>query len=337
MTVERCGHRPPAPAADHYGAVTMSSLTSGPAPAPRTIAGRWVLLDQVGSGATASVWRARDLRTGGLVAAKVLGAHTGALMARFWREQEIRLRHPHLVTATGWAAEEDVVLLTTDLVTGGSVQSLLASHGPLPEPVVARILAQTLRALAVVHAAGLVHRDVKPANLLLDARPDGGIHVRLGDFGLALDPGAPRLTVAGPVGTEGYLPPDAALVPDVRHDLYAVGVLGLHLLTARRPGPHVPPPPTRLRPLLERLTAAEADERPTSAEQALALLEPLGIEAPTGVWVRDQLGPAPDEVARVRAHGRRRARHVRLASLAALTASAGVVAGCAGVLWSLLG
>ncbi|GGD11700.1 serine/threonine-protein kinase [Nocardioides daphniae] len=307
----------------------------------RTVAGRWCLLDQVGAGATASVWRARDLHTGGLVAVKVLGAHTGALMARFWREQEIRLRHPHLLTATGWAAEEDVVLLTTDLVTGGTVRALLAEHGPLPEPVVARILQQTLRALAVVHAAGLVHRDVKPGNLLLEGRDDGGIHVRLGDFGVALDPSAPRLTVAGPVGTEGYLPPDATLTPDLRHDLYAVGVLGLHLLTARRPHPGGPTdpgspwPPTRLRALLERLVAPRADDRPDSAGHALALLESLAIEAPQGAWVRDCLGPAPDEVAALahRVHERR----VRLTSAAVLLASGAVIGGCATFLRVLLG
>lgn len=305
-------------------------------PAHRTIAGRWLLLDQIGAGATASVWRARDLQTGDLVAAKVLGAHTGALMARFWREQEIRLRHPHLVTATGWAAEEDVVLLTTDLASGGSVQSLLADHGALPETVVALILEQTLRALGVVHAAGLVHRDVKPGNLLLDVVEDGSIHVRLGDFGVALDPSAPRLTVAGPVGTAGYLPPEASHEPDARHDLYAVGVLGTHLLTGRRPRPDLPRPPTRLRPLLDALTDPDPSRRPASAEQALALLEALAVEPPEGRWVADRLGPAPDDVAREQARVRRRHGAVTAASILALVASVAVVAGCAAMTWSLL-
>ena len=313
----------------------MPTISSLP-PAPRTVAGRWVLLDQIGAGATASVWRARDLQTGRLVAAKVLGAHTGALMARFWREQEIRLRHPHLVTATGWAAEEDVVLLTTDLAAGGSVQSLLANHGALPESVVAVVLEQTLRALAVVHAAGLVHRDVKPANLLLDVVEDGSVHVRLGDFGVALDPLAPRLTVAGPVGTAGYLPPEASGEPDARHDLYAVGVLGTHLLTGRRPHPDLPRPPTRLRPLLHALTDPDPARRPATAEQALALLEALGIEAPEGRWVEDRLGPAPDDVERTRVRAGHRDLARRLLCTLALALSCVVIAGCAALLWSWL-
>jgi eukaryotic-like serine/threonine-protein kinase len=262
------------------------------------VAGRYVLLDQIGAGGMGSVWRARDLRTGGLVAVKVLGHHSGALLARFVREQSIRLRHPHVVAPTGWAAEDDVVLLTMDLVCGGSVQGLLAEHGPLPEGCVATILGQTLRALAAVHASGMVHRDVKPANLLLEATADGSLHVRLADFGVAVTLAGERLT-AGPavIGTEGYMSPDQArgAAPEPRQDLYAVGVLGVHLLTGRRPQAGVTLPSGRLRPLLERLLADEPSSRPANAEQALALLARLDVPAAPGVWVRDRLGPAPDE------------------------------------------
>ena len=266
---------------------------TSPTGGARTVAGRWLLLDQVGAGGTATVWRALDLATGQEVAAKVLGHHTGALLARFWREQEIRLRHPHLVTATGWAAEEDVVLMVTDLVRGGTVEDLLAERGPLPEGVVATVLAQTLAALAVVHAAGLVHRDVKPANLLLEATDDGGLHVRLADFGLAVDTRAPRLTLNGAVGTVGYVPPDVDHAPDPRVDLYAVGALGVHLLTGRPPHPDVGLPASRLRGLLATLLAPEAGQRPASAEQALVLLRRLDLACEPGPWVRDRLGPRP--------------------------------------------
>jgi serine/threonine-protein kinase len=262
------------------------------------VAGRYRLLDLVGSGGMGSVWRARDLRTGDLVAAKVLGQHSGALLARFMREQAIRLRHPHVVAPTGWAAEDDVVLLVMDLVTGGSVQTLLDEHGPLPEPVVASILEQTLRALAAVHGAGVVHRDVKPANLLLEPTDGGHLLVRLADFGIAVDLTGERLTTSpAAIGTDGYLAPDQArgAAPDPRQDLYAVGVLGLHLLTGERPHAGTRIPSCRLRPLLERLLADDADRRPDGAEVALALVRRLAVPTHEGpALVRDRLGPAPD-------------------------------------------
>lgn len=227
-----------------------------------------------------------------MVAAKVLGRHTGALLARFWREQEVRLRHPHLVTATGWAAEEDIVLLVTDLVRGGTVQDLLLDHGPLPDGVVAAVMRQTLQALAAVHAAGLVHRDVKPDNLLLEATEDGSVHVRLSDFGVALDTRAPRLTVTGPVGTASYLPPETGGFPDDAHDLWAVGVLGVHLLTGRPPHPDLPLPASRLTGVLDVLLTDDPGRRP-SASGALSLVERLGVPEEPGPWVHDRLPPLP--------------------------------------------
>jgi len=295
------------------------------------VAGRWVLLDEVGAGATASVWRARDLATGELVAAKVLGRHTGALMARFWREQEVRVRHPHLVTATGWAAEEDVVLMTSDLCAGGTVQRLLDEHGPLPDGVVATVLEQVLLGLAAVHAHGLLHRDVKPGNLLLEVTGDGRLHVRLADFGVALDTAAPRLTVAGPVGSAGYVAPETlngTAPPDPRQDLYAVGVLGVHLLTGHPPHADLPLPTTRLRGVLTSLLAEDPTGRPATAEAALALVRRLDLAPEPGPWVRDRLGPAPDELAGAAHRNRLRGRAARTVAWATVVVCALVTVGC---------
>src|SRR5688500_13130030 len=96
------------------------------------LAGRYDLIDQVGAGAMGSVWRARDLRTGELVAAKVLGAHDSGMLLRFVREQAVRIAHPHVVAPTGWAAEDHRVVFAMDLVRGGSLEALRAEHGPLP-------------------------------------------------------------------------------------------------------------------------------------------------------------------------------------------------------------
>lgn len=266
------------------------------------LAGRYVLLDEIGAGATGSVWRAWDLRERRHVAAKVLGSHDDALLQRFVREQAVRVQHPHVVAPAGWAAADERVLLTMDVVSGGSVATLLAEHPTLPEGVVVELLDQLLQALAAVHAAGVVHRDVKPANLLLE--PTGGRrpHLRLADFGVAGLLGERRLTGSGPVGTYGWAPPEQerGARADPRQDLYAVGVLGRLLLTGHDPAARVGPaadpvrPRGSLDPLLDALADPDPQLRPVSAAQALVTLRRLGVPPPHA-WphVPDRLGPAP--------------------------------------------
>jgi len=264
----------------------MSQRTTAP-----VLAGRYELLDPVGAGGMGSVWRARDLRTGDVVAAKVLGAHDSATLLRFVREQSVRVVHPHVVAPTGWAAEDHRVVFAMDLVRGGSVEQLLAEHGTLPASYVAVLLDQLLQALDAVHAAGVVHRDVKPANLLLEPGPP---HLRLGDFGVAAPVDDVRLTRgAGVVGTDGYLAPEQAggAGPDPRQDLYAAGVVAARLLTGQLAAP-VPDGP--LRPLLEALTSPDAALRPPTAVAALERLRLLDVP-PDRPWPRvpDRLGPGP--------------------------------------------
>ncbi|WP_243058276.1 serine/threonine-protein kinase [Nocardioides sp. SR21] len=249
------------------------------------VAGRYDLLDQVGAGAMGSVWRARDLRTGELVAAKVLGAHDSSMLLRFVREQSVRIAHPHVVAPTGWAAEDHRVVFTMDLVRGGSLEALRAEHGPLPPSYVAVLLDQLLQALEAVHAAGIVHRDVKPANLLLEP---GGPHLRLGDFGVAVVLDDVRLTRGpGVVGTDRYMPPEqaAGAPPDPRQDLYAAGVVAGELL-GDRTGP--------LRPLLDALTDPDPERRPPTAAEALARLRRIDVPHDR-LWpeVPDRLGEPP--------------------------------------------
>jgi serine/threonine-protein kinase len=139
-------------------------------------AGRFELLDPVAEGAMGSVWRVRDLRDGRVYAGKVLRQSDAGSLLRFMREQSTRVRHPHVVTPLSWAGEDDRVVFTMPLVTGGSVATLLGDHGALPDPWTVALLDQALQALEAVHAAGYVHRDVKPANLLL--RPTGSGRLR---------------------------------------------------------------------------------------------------------------------------------------------------------------
>lgn len=254
------------------------------------------MLDQIGSGAMGSVWRAHDLRTDGIVAVKVLGQHNGALLARFVREQAVRVRHPHVVAPIGWAAEDDVVVLVMDLVPGGSVGDLLREHGALPCGYVATLLHQLLLGLAAVHAAGLVHRDVKPDNLLLEPTGTGRPHLRLGDFGVAAPIADRRFTtVPGAIGTDGYMAPEQAqgAAPDPCQDLYAVGRVGLQLVTGLPPSRQASVSDDPLRPLLVRLLATDPEQRLASATAALEVLTRLQIPPEPGPPVPDRLGPTP--------------------------------------------
>lgn len=306
------------------------------------VAGRFVMLDQIGAGGMGSVWRAHDLRTGETVAVKVLGQHGGALLARFVREQAVRVRHPHVVAPRGWAAEDDVVLIAMDLVRGGSVADLVAGSGPLPAGWAAVLLEQLLMGLASVHATGLVHRDVKPANLLLEATGTGPPHLRLADFGVAAPIADQRFTTTpGAIGTNGWMAPEQeqGAAPDPVQDLYAVGRVGMWLVTGLHPAQQGRIPSHPLRPLLERLLVRDPTQRVPSADAALALLRRLRIPYEAGPVLGDRLGPAP--AVRRRPGGPplgspagERGTPVDVLGWAAVAACLGVIAGC---LWLLLG
>lgn len=202
-------------------------------------AGRYELVDPLGEGGAGVVWRAWDRREGRYVAAKVLRQVDASSLMRFIREQGVRIEHPHVLTPLGWAGEDDKVLFTLPIVRGGSVATLIGDFGPLPPRLVAVLLDQLLSALEQIHAQGVVHRDVKPANLLLEATGQGAPHLWLSDFGIAAAVDEPRLT-HGPValGTVGYLAPECQQPgwdPDPRADLYAAGMCAVEMATGLRP------------------------------------------------------------------------------------------------------
>ncbi|GAA1930434.1 hypothetical protein GCM10009737_35500 [Nocardioides lentus] len=218
-------------------------------------AGRYELLEPVAVGGMGTVWTVRDQADGALKVAKILQQSDAASLLRFVREQSVRIDHRHVVTPQSWAGMDERVLFTMPLVRGGSVADLLRAHGALPPRWAATLLDQTLQALEAVHAAGIVHRDVKPANLLLEPTGRARPHLRLTDFGIAAGVDQPRMTrAATAIGTPGYMAPEQqhGADPDPRQDLYAVGVVGLEMLTAVRPparGPTGPGDPTWSPPL----------------------------------------------------------------------------------------
>ena len=201
--------------------------------AAEVIAGRFELIEHIAEGGSGSVWLAYDRQHARRCAAKVMRQSYSGEVLRFVREQGVKFEHRHLLTPYGWAAVDDQVVLASELMRGGNLHTAMQDYGAFSPELVAEILVQLLDGLAHVHAAGWVHRDVKPANVLLELTGPRVPQVRLTDFGIAAHEDAPRLTQLGiTVGTEGFLAPEqlAGQDPAPAQDLYALAVLGVQLL-----------------------------------------------------------------------------------------------------------
>ncbi|MFJ1564338.1 serine/threonine-protein kinase [Streptomyces erythrochromogenes] len=279
-------------------------------------AGRYELIDPIGRGGAGAVWRAWDHRRRRYVAAKVLLQSDAHTLLRFVREQALRIDHPHVLAPASWAADDDKVLFTMDLVGGGSLGHVIGDYGPLPPRFVCTLLDQLLSGLAAVHAEGVVHRDIKPANILMEATGSGRPHLRLSDFGISMRKGEPRLTETDyVVGTPGYFAPEQLMgaEPDFAADFFAVGLVALYLLQGSKPDsralvdhflthgtPDAPQGvPGPLWDVVANLLQPDPQNRfrtATGARKALAgAVELLPPPAPDGdpVEVFDQLGPLP--------------------------------------------
>ncbi|MEU2335024.1 protein kinase [Streptomyces sp. NPDC013172] len=204
------------------------------------IAGRYRLETVIGRGAMGEVWQAYDEMLGSPVAVKLLLAQntdpTAAARFRLEAQTAGRLRHPHVVGVVDFGEQEGRLFLVMELVRGDSLHRALGQAGSLPAEEVARIAAQAAAGLAVAHEQGVVHRDIKPGNLLLDA--DGT--VKIGDFGIArfMDDPSGGLTATGQiVGTSLYIAPERALGQPAGppSDVYSLGCVLYQLLTGRVP------------------------------------------------------------------------------------------------------
>ena len=207
--------------------------------AGQLLAGRFELLRRLGSGGLAEVFAARDRSCGAEVAIKILHAHLAEdplVAERFRRELPITrgLDHPGIVRVFDLHQHRGRPFFSMELLRGRTLDALLLEEGPLPSPAARRIAREICAALHCAHAAGVVHRDLKPQNVFVTA---GGA-VKLLDFGLARVAGQARLTSSTAVlGTPGYLAPEllAGEQADARADLYALGATLLELLTRRAP------------------------------------------------------------------------------------------------------
>jgi len=263
------------------------------------LAGRYALLDVLGTGGMATVWRARDQVLGREVAVKVLSPQYAAdpgFLARFEREARhaARLSHPRLVTVFDSGVDGTSAFIVMELVAGPTLRQVLDQDGPLPDREAVRIAAAVCEALQVAHAAGLVHRDIKPANIVLA----GGGEVKVLDFGIARADGGDGTTgTLGVLGTAAYLSPEQASGRSAgpQSDLYSLGCVLFEMLTGAPPfsaGTTVglayrqvhddPGPPSARRPGLPgrldqvtgRLLAKDPAGRPAGAAAARAALTP---------------------------------------------------------------
>lgn len=217
--------------------------------------GRYRIAAQIARGGMSTVYTAVDTRLDREVAVKVMDpqlAQESKFRKRFEREARAvaRLNHPTLVNVFDQGVDGDYVFLVMELVTGGSLRELLAERGPMPPHAAVSVMRSVLTALAVAHETGMIHRDIKPDNVLISDRSTRN-NVKLADFGLvrAINttrhdtfPGVRTDTrSAAPngqvIGTAGYLSPEQVRGEDLdeRSDVYSAGILLYELLTGELP------------------------------------------------------------------------------------------------------
>jgi serine/threonine-protein kinase len=259
------------------------------------IADRYELEEVIATGGMGQVWRATDQTLGRQVAVKVVrpgAAEDSGFLERFRAEARncAALQHPNIVTVHDFGEGEVSAYLVMELVDGQPLSAIIRERGPLPPAEVTDILVQAGLALQAAHDAGVVHRDVKPANIVVDS--DG--YARLADFGISRALGEAPLTLTGEVlGTAHYLSPEQVQGRPAgpASDVYSLAVVGYEMLTGSRPFvgdsmvttalAHVSQPAPELPghiadPLRTTVMAGLAklpDQRPSSAEEFARALQ----------------------------------------------------------------
>src|SRR3954453_15023928 len=208
-------------------------------PTSRVFANRYELGEEIGRGGMADVFLAHDRLLDRRVAVKVLlpeFASDAISVERFRREAQAAagLSHPHIVSVYDWGEEDDTSFIVMEYVPGQTLREILQTYGRLGASDAAGIAAEIADALSFAHAHGVVHRDVKPGNVLIT--PQG--QVKVTDFGIARAESGEPLTRTGAVlGTATYFSPEQAqgFALDGRSDVYALGVVLYEMLTGVAP------------------------------------------------------------------------------------------------------
>ena len=306
-----------------------STASRAPRPASRSVspefialqqavAGRYSLDRELGRGGMGVVFLARDVALERLVAIKLLPpalVRVPGARERFLREARLaaRLSHPHIVPIHAVEQHEELAFFAMAYVDGETLGDRVRRAGPLPPATLARVLREVAWALAHAHAHGVVHRDVKPENVLLERGSESGVgRALVSDFGIALP--ASEATVSAGRGTPAFMSPEqAAAAPvDARSDIYSLGVTawvaatgalpwandGARLLawegraTVPRLGAVAPKVPAPLAAAIERCLAADPAQRWESADAlagALAEQQAVAVSLPLPLrrWVRE--------------------------------------------------
>jgi serine/threonine-protein kinase len=265
--------------------------------------GRYLVQSRIASGGTSTVYRGLDTRLDRPVAVKVMDSRYAGdeqFLTRFQREARTvaRLKDPGLVAVYDQGLDALHPFLVMELVEGGTLRELLAERGPMPPYAVAAVLRPVLGGLAAAHRAGLVHRDVKPENVLIS---DDG-EVKIADFGLVRAVAAAGITSTSVIlGTAAYLSPEQVRDGDAgpHSDVYSAGILTYELLTGRTPftgdsaltiayqrlDTDVPPPgavidgvPAQFDEFVQRATARDPADRYADAIEMRADLDAIADE-----------------------------------------------------------
>ena len=282
----------------------------------RTLGDNYSLERELGGGGMSRVFVAEELSLGRKVVVKVLPPDLAAAvnLERFRREIQLaaKLQHPHIVPVLAAGVSDGLPYYTMPFIEGESLRAKIAHGGPLPVNEAVKILRDTLSALSYAHEHGIVHRDIKPDNILLT-----DVHAVVADFGVAkalsasTNPGASITSLGMALGTPAYMSPEQAAADptaDHRSDLYAVGAVGYEMLTgqqifsARSPqamlaahATEAPEPLMKRRPsvppalasVIMRALEKYAADRPQTAREMLAEVDaavtPSGATSPTGM------------------------------------------------------
>lgn len=284
---------------------------------------KYELLEEIGHGGMATVYRARDTRLDREVAVKVLHPHlqkTHEARVRFTREARsaARLKHPNIVEIQDYGGEDsEESYIAAELLTGPTLKVFVEEHGEVPAEIAAALVLQIARALEAAHASGIVHRDVKPENVMLHEDRV----VKLTDFGIAQMVDSQSFTATGQIlGSPGHMAPEQVAAGDIdeRSDIFSLGTVLYYLAVGRLPftgrNPHQIlkrivdadfPDPLRVRPsignelaeIIRKAMAREPSERFTSAkafaEELEGFLAGVEIDEPGDLVIEYLADPVP--------------------------------------------